>query len=145
MAKPITSEILESATLTAVEKLVVIAIASHGEVAFPSQARLARLTSLNVRTVKRTVKRLRELGILSTHATRASLTYTVVMGGDTRPPAVTQSHRGGDTESPALVAQSHPNSQGNSQVNSPPLAPPKGGRRRLRREAMAGDPNWTPF
>ena len=130
--------------ITAVQKLVLVAIASHGQTAFPSQRRLAMLTSLGICTVKRAVSDLRAKGILATHHDRASLTYTVVMGGATQAPVVPHRHQGGATAAPEVVPQWPPNSQGNSQENSPPIAPLKGGRRRRRQEAEA-DPNWTPF
>jgi DNA-binding transcriptional MocR family regulator len=144
MARPITTEILELRGLTGVQKLVLVAIASHGQTAFPSQRRLAMLTSLGVRTVKRAVTELRAKGILATHHDRASLTYTVVMGGATQAPVVPDRPLGGATQAPLMVPQWPPNSKGNSQENSPPIAPLKGGRRRRRHEAEA-DPNWTPF
>ena len=144
MARPITTEILELRGLTGVQKLVLVAIASHGQTAFPSQRRLAMLTSLGVRTVKRAVADLRAKGILATHHDRVSLTYTVVMGGATAAPVVPERPLGGATAAPPMVPQRPPNSKGNSKENSPPIAPLKGGRRRRRQEAAA-DPNWTPF
>ena len=91
MSRLITSEILDRQDLSASEKLVLIAIASHGEVAFPSQARLAHLTSFNVRTIKRVINSLRAKSIIVTDTTRKSLTYAIAVVGDTespKPPSV---------------------------------------------------------
>lgn len=149
MSRPITSEILDRADLTASEKLVLIAIASHGAVAFPSQPRLARLTSLSLRTVKAVTKALRARGVLVSQHGRKSLTYSIVGVGETIAPMVQPLHQHGATIAPLTVQPLHPNSQGNSQVNSPPN-PQRGNRRARasRREEEArrrADPNWVPF
>lgn len=135
MARPITTEILDCASLTAAQKLVLVAIASHGATAFPSQKRLSQLTSLSVRTVKRSVAELRKMGILATHHDRASLTYTIVMGGDTVAPMVPPCPQGGATVAPRVVTQWPPNSKGNSKSNSTPSPPSRkgGGRARVER------------
>ena len=58
MSRPITSEILDRTDLKSSEKLVLVAIASHGTNAFPSQHRLAKLTSLSLRTIKAICRRI---------------------------------------------------------------------------------------
>jgi len=152
MSRPITTEILDRPDLTASEKLLLVAIASHGAVAFPSQARLSRLTSLHARSIKRLIRSLRERGILTTQTGRKSLTYAIVGVGDIMSPTGTPCPPGGDTMSPVGVTPCHPNSKGNSQLNSPPNPQRGNGRagmsRRERKAAEAAeraDPNWVPF
>lgn len=149
MSRPITTEILEQPGLTASEKLLLIAIASHGATAFPSQPRLARMTSLSLRTVKSVIKSLRARSILTTADGRKSLTYTIVGVGETIAPTVQPLHGGGATIAPLTVQPLHPNSKGNSQLNSPPNPQRGNGRTKsTRREEEArrrADPNWVPF
>ena len=120
MSRPITSEILDRTDLKSSEKLVLVAIASHGTNAFPSQHRLAKLTSLSLRTVKATVKELRNRGIIATTQGRKTLTYSVVIDGAAIAPLVHKLHLQGAAIAPLMVQPLHPNSKGNSSLNSPP-------------------------
>jgi hypothetical protein len=137
--RPITSEILARPDLTSLEKLLLIAIASHGQVAFPSQRRLATMTSLSIRTVKVLVGRLREKNVITTNWERKSLTYNLAIdgaphapvvqdmhlkvqhmhqsGGAGDAPVVQQMHRGGAGDAPQVVQDMHPNSYMNSKTN----------------------------
>ena len=137
--RPITSEILARPDLTSLEKLLLIAIASHGQVAFPSQRRLATMTSLSIRTVKVLVGRLRDKNVITTNWERKSLTYSVAIdgaayapvvqnmhlkvqnmhqsGGAGDAPVVQQMHRGGAGDAPQVVQEMHPNSYMNSKTN----------------------------
>lgn len=137
--RPITSEILARPDLTSLEKLLLIAIASHGQIAFPSQRRLATMTSLSIRTVKVLVARLREKNVITTNWERKSLTYSVAIdgaphapvvqemhpkvqhmhqsGGAGDAPVVQQMHQGGAGRAPQVVQEMHPNSYMNSKTN----------------------------
>jgi len=137
--RPITSEILARQDLTALEKLLLIAIASHGQVAFPSQRRLATMTSLSIRTVKVLVAKLREKNVITTNWERKSLTYNLAIdgapnapvvqdmhlkvqhmhqsGGAGDAPVVQQMHQGGAGRAPQVVQDMHPNSYMNSKTN----------------------------
>ena len=122
--RPITSEILARQDLTALEKLLLIAIASHGQVAFPSQRRLATMTSLSIRTVKVLVGKLREKNVITTNWERKSLTYNLAIDGAPHAPVVQdmhlkvqQMHRGGAGDAPQVVQEMHPNSYMNSKTN----------------------------
>lgn len=119
MSRPITSEILDRTDLKSSEKLVLVAIASHGTNAFPSQHRLAKLTSLSLRTIKATVKGLRTRGIIATTHSRKTLTYSVVIESATIAPMVQPLHLDGATIALPMVQPLHPNSKGNSKDNSP--------------------------
>lgn len=128
MSRPITSEILDREDLTSSEKLVLIAISSHGHTAFPSQKRLARMTSLSVRTVKSAVASLRTKKAILTIAGRKSLTYRVVLTGATIAPMGQPLHPTSATIAPLEVQPLHPNSSGNSSLNSSPEHPDDGRR-----------------
>jgi hypothetical protein len=81
---------------------------------------LAKLTSLSLRTVKATVKELRNRGIIATTQGRKTLTYSVVIDGAAIAPLVQKLHLQGAAIAPLMVQPLHPNSKGNSSLNSPP-------------------------
>ena len=104
-------EILLKLDLSVTEKMVLVGLISYadqGGTCWPSYSTLAKLTSLSRRSVIRAIRSLEQKQIISREPRGASSNVYLLnlkllnsVGGEPDSP-------GGDTESPALVTQSHP-------------------------------------
>lgn len=91
--------------LSAGELLVILALADYGEVAYPSQKKLAAKCRMARTTVNTIISNLRNRGILTTKGTGKSLTYTIHLSEIRTPTCPESGHqmseiRTGDVRNP---------------------------------------------
>lgn len=128
-------QVFDLAGLGAQERLVLLAWLTHANpegIAWPSIARLARMTSLGERTVRRELKRLRERGVLQDRGRtpRGGLvlcfrSYPQRSAGP-RPAGTARSGRVGRSD-PACQADEQTQENQISRTNPLPNPPPSGG------------------